>query len=139
MRKTLLAVCAAIALFAAINLQKGSIFPYAGRHEAYLLKDSSACQILSLSGEEANDKVFFRLFLKGESVTLQDSTDAGRLMKDFQARVVFEETADGVRSVYCYSPKIRGYKRIGGKKINLHIAYADGRTVAGTPIIFGGY
>ena len=56
------------------------------------------------------------LFLKGESVTLQDPTDAGRLMKDFQARVVFEETADGVRSVYCYSPKIRGYKRIGGQK-----------------------
>ena len=49
MRKTLLAATAALAMFVSVNLQKGSVFPYAGRHEAYLLKNSSACQILSCS------------------------------------------------------------------------------------------
>ena len=139
MRKTLLAATAALAMFVSVNLQKGSVFPYAGRHEAYLLKNSSACQILSLSGEEANERLFFLFRLKGESVRLDSPEEAEKIVRRYHARFLFEENAEGVRSEYYYTPKLRGYKLINGKKVNLHIAYANGRTVAGTPILFGGY
>ena len=139
MHKTLLAVITAFAMLISVNLQKGSVFPYAGRHEAYLLKNSSSCQILSLSGEEVNERLFSLFRLKGESVTLDRMEDAEKIVRRYHARLLFEESAEGVRSVYYYTPKLRGYKLINGEKVNLHIAYAAGRTVVGTPILFGGY
>ena len=137
MPKPLLAVRTAFAMLISVNLQKGSVFPYAGRHEAYLLKNSSSCQILSLSGEEVNERLFSLFRLKGESVTLDCMEDAEKIVRRYHARLLFEESAEGVRSVYYYTPKLRGYKLINGEKVNLHIAYAVGRTVVGTPILFG--
>ena len=70
---------------------------------------------------------------------LDSPEEAEKIVRRYHARFLFEENAEGVRSEYYYTPKLRGYKLINGKKVNLHIAYANGRTVAGTPILFGGY
>ena len=85
----------------------------------------------------ALDKLF-RLDVRGESARYEGDVSA-ELMRKFGAKLLFVEEAAGVVNYYLYSEKLPRGVRLNGREVNLHIAVGEGRTAAGTPIIFGGF
>lgn len=88
--------------------------------------------------------------VKGECVFTEISAyDRGRYLSNeeiaceiaarYGAEVLIREEIDGVVSYYAYTPSWQGGLYIGGKKINLHIAFGRERLAVGTPIIFDGF
>ncbi len=76
--------------------------------------------------------------VKGESV--QYSGDRlGELREKYCAELLFTEEACGVINYYFYSPKLHDAVELNGVAVNLHIAVSAEKTVAGTPLIFGGF
>lgn len=73
----------------------------------------------------------------GESVRYEG--DVYRELKDrFDAELLFCERVQGSLHYYLYSPLLGDCVQIGGYAVNLHLVVGGGRTVAGTPLIFGG-
>ncbi|MFR6056355.1 MAG: hypothetical protein ACLUHK_07230 [Eubacteriales bacterium] len=60
-------------------------------------------------------------------------------IKYFGAEIIFSETAGDVINVYLFSPQIKRFRELRGRKVNLHVAYSGGRVVLGSPLIYGGY
>ena len=76
--------------------------------------------------------------IKGESV--QYSGDKLQELKEkYRAELLFTEEACGVTNYYFYAPALRGAVAVKGRLVNLHIAVSAEKTVAGTPLIFGGF
>lgn len=62
-----------------------------------------------------------------------------RIIKRARAKVVKEESFDGVTVIYAYSPKISNYKLVGGEKVNLMIAVNSQKIAVGSPLLKGSY
>lgn len=95
----------------------------------------------SARSETPSSPLLFKLLAGGtggESVSYEGDR-LQELVSRFRARLLFEEEVCGVRNYYFYSPYLKGCVLVGGQRVNLHIAVGEGRTVAGTPIIFGGF
>ncbi len=76
----------------------------------------------------------------GESCEIsEEDFSLSECIKYFKAEIIFSETAGGVTSYYLYSPSISRSKTLRGEKINLHIAFDNGRVVMGSPLIYGGF
>lgn len=126
----LLAVGCAGVLFAVC---RSPVLEEGKSHTFYYAENSSAPLTFSaplaalLSGE-----------VKGESVTYSGDRYQEFVQK-YAARLLFEERLDGVVSYYLYSPRLVGFVRLNGKRVNLQIAVGSEQTVVGTPLIFGGW
>ncbi len=79
--------------------------------------------------------------LQGESVTFSysDFSEVECIMDEYNAEVLFTESAAETTSYYCYSPRMRGGVKIGKYFVNLHIAVRGERCAVGSPMIFGGF
>ncbi len=132
----IIATLLAAFIFALVRVGNVSkLSAYAGERTYYL--DSASSQSLQkahLSGLE-----FLRV--QGESVYIKGEGEAyaQKVMKEVNARVLWIEEVDGVRSHYCYTPLFGEGVVIGGQKVNLHIAVSSEGCAIGYPIIFGGY
>ena len=100
----------------------------------YLGANSSSPAIRS------NNPVLDKLTLdvKGES-TQYEGNRLEALQKKYHAQLLFSEETCGVTSYYFYSPYFRSAVELNGYAVNLHIAVSEKKTVAGTPLIFGGF
>ncbi len=103
----------------------------------------SASSQAAMKGEITFDELFC---VYGESVAFVDvgrvDEKRTRALKALQERgvcILFEETVDGVWSVYGYLPSLYEPVLIKGEQVNLHIAISKTRMVVGSPIVFGGY
>lgn len=79
-----------------------------------------------------------RFDVRGESARYEGDMSA-ELMSKYAAELRFTEEAAGVINYYLYSKKLPAGILLNGREINLHIAVSETQTVAGTPIIFGGF
>ncbi len=136
MAKIILSLLTSAAIVAATNVGVGYTLNIEGRHTMYFGSTSSDCKIVDDVDEGA---IYFKNRLAGESVKVYGNFDEKSFLSKMHARLVFEEIGENFRCGYYYSPKIRGYKSINGKKVNLHIAVTESGTTVGTPIIFGSY
>lgn len=82
------------------------------------------------------------LYVCGESAEYEREDVAEfleEILKTYRAEILFTEEACGVRSYYCYSPRLGKTTLLKGCAVNLHIACKGSRVKVGTPVIFGGY
>jgi hypothetical protein len=139
--KTLCCVCLAAALSLFCTAFFRFDLPQGEGDEYYLYSPSSQAQIVPSFGWEDAP------FLQGvsrEYVALDGENFFAELVKDYHAKVWFEEEICGVKSYYCYSPRLGKCCRVGGYPVNLHVAIkagGGGRAAikVGSPLIFGGF
>ena len=112
------------------------------------LSSISGERVFYLSSASSNARVKNNLSLldvfrvKGESVRVTgvDGESVARdVLKRYDASVYFSESVAGVRSYYCYSPRLKGGIVVNGVKVNLHVAVDGDACVVGSPVIFGGF
>lgn len=108
---------------------------FAGDGYELSLGDSSSARILS-TDTPALEKLFTPV--AGESARWEGDVRRELLCR-YRARVLFTEEVCGVVNYYCFSPLLGGGVVLNGETVNLHIAAGNGRTAAGTPVIFGGF
>jgi hypothetical protein len=77
-------------------------------------------------------------YYTGESIVLDNSEDARKIIGKLDAKMVFCESSESGISTYYYSEKLRVYKYVNGEKVNLHI-HVGKITTVGSPIIYGSY
>lgn len=111
-----------------------------GEYTFYLNTASSNAKIVTVSSNEAAETKKRLNGLEGESVAYSAECDYEQeLIKKYNAVEVMRETVDLTTNVYYYSDKISAFIYIKGKKVNLHVAYAENCKSIGIPFIFGGY
>lgn len=62
-----------------------------------------------------------------------------KLLDKYGCEKVHEYSADGVQNVYYYSKKISKIEVVSNKKVNFHVAKANGKITVGVPFIYYGY
>ncbi len=108
--------------------EKGESYTlYLGRSSSSLMEETSAPVLGKLVQNVA-----------GESVQYEGDR-LWELAERYRAKLLFTETACGIENYYFFSPLLGAPCKIGGYPVNLHIAVGNGRTAAGTPLIFGGF
>ena len=104
----------------------------------YLDNASSTATIKKISSRDyLNGYGDLKVF--GASVHGCDEEYVYFLIDDLNAKEVFFEDIGDVKCVYYYTPNIRSYKIINGKKVNLQTAKRGEKYSVGCPMIFGGY
>ena len=131
MQKKLSVILSILTLLIFFALSLTPIFnDYADNLEVYQYKYSSNCEI---------SEHLLCLFKTGESGVLKDGVEIESVIMAFNAKIVFVEEINEIENFYCYSPKIKGYTRLKGEKINLHFAKGKREVKVGSPIIFGSF
>ncbi|MCL2751353.1 MAG: YwmB family TATA-box binding protein [Firmicutes bacterium] len=78
--------------------------------------------------------------IRGESVAFAGGiSDARRALKVLCAKIMREETLDGIMILYAYSDTFERGVNLSGRKVNLQAAAGGGRVVLGTPLILGSF
>ncbi len=103
---------------------------YSPSSQATIQTEVELCDGFSITGEKA---VF--VF----STEKDADRYAMRLLKMQNAKVVFEESIAGARSIYAHAKRLGAGARIGGALVNLHVVVSGKCVQVGTPMIFGGY
>ena len=127
-----LSVIACIAVF--YLLLHAPAFENGENYTFYLGANSSA--LAKASPNPVLEKYAYSV--KGESVQYSGNR-LEELTQRYRAKLLFTEEACGVTNYYFYSPLLKNSVELGGYAVNLHIAVSAEKTVAGTPIIFGGF
>lgn len=128
-----------IILFASFSLNCGSVFEGDGERFFYLYDDSSLAKTVRLDELSAKNFVYFKRHLKGESILFNDKEKANRLIDEFSATLIFCESGNDFYCEYFYSPKIKNFVYVNGKKVNLHFSYFKDSVKVGTPLIFDSF
>lgn len=128
--------CLAVSL-APVYLTGTTVFQGGETYTFYLNSKSSSAQMVCVDGAESWKKLFLTDCI-GESATYSERC-AQELISRYRAKVRFTERVGDVVSYYCYSPMLGEGIALLGREINLHVAESAAQTVAGTPVIFGGY
>lgn len=102
----------------------------------YELYTGTSSDEIIVTDTPAIDK--FVTTVAGESARWEGDR-AAELVARFEAKILFVEETCGITNLYCYAPQLGGGIALGGEVVNLHIASDGSCTVAGTPIIFGGF
>ena len=106
--------------------------------ESYTFYTGANSSALAVSSEfPALDKLLLGE-VKGESVQYSGNR-LDELTQKYRAKLLFTEESCGVTNYYFYSPVLGGGVLLNGQPVNLHIAVSAEKTVAGTPLIFGGF
>ena len=108
-------------------------------HTFYFYSKSSNAKIVTLSEEKASNFIYFKNFLKGESVVFYDENKVFDLLFNLSAKKIFEENGDDFNCQYFYSKKINDYIILKGQKVNLHVCYNNDSILFGYPLVFGSY
>ncbi|HBF86918.1 MAG TPA: hypothetical protein DDW54_04480 [Clostridiales bacterium] len=138
MPKTIfITICSVFVLFT-LTLGAGAELKGDGEHVFYLYRESSGCKIVRTTEEKADEFIYFKQSLKGESAELKDEERAAEIIEKLGAKEVFSESGDGFYNRYYYTPKISRYVILRGRKINLHLAVGN-KVSVGSPLIFGSY
>ncbi len=105
----------------------------------------------SSQGLRKNSLTVFELHrVKGECVRLDLSAkDGGRyannqefalkIIRAYDAEILFKEEVCGQVSYYCYTPRFDNGLLLYGQRVNFHVAVGESVCVVGTPIIFDGF
>ena len=128
----LLAVACGVFLFV---LLRAPAFEQGESYTFYMGANSSS---LSYSSDSP---VLDKLLLgeiKGESVQYAGNR-LDELKTKYRAKLIFTEESCGVTNYYFYSPVLKNGVLLNGQPVNLHVAVGAEKTVAGTPLIFGGF
>lgn len=128
--------CLAVSL-APVYLTGTTVFEGGETYTFYLNSKSSSAQMVRVDGAESWKKLFLTDCV-GESATYSGQC-AQEILSRYRAEVRFTEQVGDVMSYYCYSPMLGEGIALCGSEINLHVAESAAQTVAGTPVIFGGY
>lgn len=77
----------------------------------------------------------------GESAKNESAKNGivGQIIKDLNAEMIFCESGEDFYCEYYYSPRLRRFSVINGKKVNLHISYTHAGVGVSSPIAFGAY
>ena len=134
----LAAVCLAV-LFLPQCLAKQPLFTGAERYTFYSVHQSSQALITVVPPEEAARTRRQVTGYTGESAQYRDAADAFAQAKKYGARLVAEQTSADVTDYYYYAPCLGGGIRVGGRRVNLHVAVRGEGAAVGYPLIFGGY
>lgn len=134
LKESFIVLLSALCVAGAAALARSPAFEGGEEYALYLGASSSAQRVETSS--PALDKL--RLAgVRGESVRYEgDRTE--RLIETYRATLLFTEEVCGVKNYYLYSPILGEGALLNGVLVNLHIAAGEGRTTAGTPLIFGG-
>lgn len=126
-------ICAFLLLFSLGLFLASPAFEGEG-YTFYQKANSSSLQISS------NRPFFDKLFLhaEGESASFEGNLYE-TLKEKYRAKLLFCEELDEATCYYLYSPCFSRGVELNGKFVNLEIAVGKARTVAGTPLIFGGF
>lgn len=127
-----IAACLICGIFAYI-LTRSPVFDGDG-YELY--PDLSSSGNILATDHAAKDKLFVPS--AGESARWEGDCSQ-ELLSRFQAEIVRVERVCGVINYYCFCPRLGGGVTIDGVRVNLHVASNGDYTVAGTPLIFGGF
>lgn len=132
--KGIAAVAAAFACaFFAYALIRSPVF--AGNEYEFSLGSSSSARIV-----RTDAPALFKFFTDAAGESARFAGDVHEaLFAQLRAQVLFTEEACGVTAYYCYSPLLGEGVLLGGRRVNLQVAVGNGRTAAGTPLIFGGF
>lgn len=89
---------------------------------------------------EAQAERLKMLNVKGETLSLTGGEKAAaEVIKKLKMRTVLEQNLEGIRIIYGYTPRLRGYVVIDGSRINVQIAVREDAVTVGTPLILGSY
>ena len=132
-------ILVAFMLFLAFSVDCGGSLKGDGDHYFYLYDDSSLAKTVKLDEAAASVFFYFKNNLKGESVIFNTAEKANALIKQFSATLVLCESGNDFYCEYFYTPKIKNFIYIDGKKVNLHFSYSKDRVKVGTPLIFDSY
>lgn len=76
----------------------------------------------------------------GESVTFECSKqNALKLISEMKCNLIELENINGLYTYYGYSNNIDNYTYVNNQKVNVELAYSNGRVTIGSPIILGDY
>lgn len=141
MRKFLLCFLVILAMFCLYNHSQKPLFTGVdGVYTFYLGSKSSNAQIVTVDASKAEKTKNLLKDVEGESVAF--SSDFGyetEVIKRYNAVEVKREIVNFTTNVYYYSYNIPYFVLVGGKKVNLHVAYSKDITSVGIPFIFGSY
>ena len=124
-------------------------------YELYLYQKSSGCEILSFNtGEKERiriEKFKFGRAVKGERLFIpaaefssdglneEETQIVGRIIENLNAEKVFCESGEKFYCEYYYSPSVKSFSIINGKKVNVHISYTNAGVSFSSPMAFGSY
>jgi len=130
--------CILILLFMNISGQK-LLFENGDYYIFYSGNSGSSSLMVTAEGVEALKVKSTIKDLSGESAYYLNVDKSAEILENFNAKVIFTQSISDIKNIYAYSEEIEDYIILNGQKINLHIAVTKDKTVAGSPIIFGGY
>ena len=110
-----------------------------GLHTFYFYQKSSNAKIITLSNQDSTYFLYFKQFLKGESVIFYDNKKAYELIENLSAKKVFNENGNDFDCEYYFSAKLTDYIILNGKKVNLHVCHLNNYLIVGSPINFGSF
>ena len=78
--------------------------------------------------------------LQGESFCFQgEIINVNEILYNLNAVIIKKEQVEDIVIVYAYTFKLENYLWIDSQKVNIQIAYNDGKVTVGTPLILGSY
>lgn len=111
--------------------------------EVYLYNSSSGCKVVRVSAEQLSEVkkgnlgnvsgecLFFDCALPREEVE--------KTLKRLRAEFSFSESGEDFSNYYFYSPLLPECVYVNGRRVNLHLSFAKGKTSLAYPLAFGGY
>lgn len=132
-----IASLACVLFFAAFFWLIGAFsLPASAASREYYLYDSSSQATI-----QTELSPFDLLYVCGESAEYEreEMSFLEEILETYRAEILFVEEACGVRSYYCYSPRLGKASVINGYAVNLHVACKGSHVKVGTPLIFGGF
>ena len=79
------------------------------------------------------------LSLSQKSFTVDSSLPLSDALRALHASVRYTAVTEGMFTVYAYSPYLFGYTVLHGKRVNIQLCVANGRTLIGQFLISGSY
>ena len=137
LKKICVIISAVVLLVSLYFFNKMPIFNgLANTFEVYLSDYSDTRTQLSLRENE----FIFLSGVKGESCVIEDENfDLEKYLTQMRASIIFTHEFEEYKNYYAYSPKIKYYKIIDGKMINLHVCVKKDQIKIGSPIIYGSF
>lgn len=78
--------------------------------------------------------------VQGESLSfLGTKNDALNYLNNFNHNVVLSEIIENIVVIYAYCPQIENYVYVNNEKVNIQLAFNDGKITVGTPMILGSF
>lgn len=106
---------------------QGEYYLYSASSNAQTRETVDATEVFSVVGESKGYR------------TQNAEEFVSATLKSLRAEVLFFEEIGGVKSYYCYSPRMGKATILYGEPVNLHIAVQGNSVQIGSPVIFGGY